>query len=208
MSLREELGARPDPAFRLMLPPGWSRFAPDDESRERLLLRARQRMMEAGRPDLYVAARRMLQEAFGQMREARVTDVFAAAEASDDALTIPASIVVTRLQAEPGQTLDRRIASLRQKYGAQPLDERKRIVYYERESPRPTDAGTIIVHERVYITPVPGSRRRRALRLTASFGSLESTPADARALVAMRELFDACVGSLSWAPPTTFEEAS
>ena len=52
MSLRDELGAQPDPEFDLELPKGWARHGVDDEALAAMLKAAKQRCMEAHQPQL------------------------------------------------------------------------------------------------------------------------------------------------------------
>lgn len=200
VSLRAELGAAPDPDFTLVLPPGWERRAVTAEERTGMQSAMRARLMEVHRPDLYARMRGLLDDAFAQMEQVSVVAMFLPGEARSGALAVPASLTASVLKAEPGSTLDALVAGSIRNEGAVALGGDKRILRAEREAPQAIDGETATVTTVVYLTPIPGSGRRRALQLTLVIMRPEDVPADDPPLVAMRALFDACVSTLSWIP--------
>ena len=60
---------------------------------------------------------------------------------------------------------------------------------------------TIANHSVVYMTPVPGSKRRRALVLVAGFARPLDVSVDSASMHAHRFLFDAVASSLTWRAP-------
>jgi hypothetical protein len=200
MSLREELGGAPDPEFTMLLPPGWERHAPTQETLERFTRVARGRMMEAGRPELFVELRRQIDGMFAQLQEARVVAFFAPLEPHPDTLFVPASLTATfRAATSPG-SLDAAVRTAMRQHDAQPLLGDARTIVFERQFPREMDGTSLVVHSRVYMTPVPGTERSRALQLVAGFGRPADAPADGVPLRRLRQLFDVCVSTLRWAP--------
>jgi|SRR5690625_1759150 len=198
--LRSELGAQPDPEFEMELPPGWSRRTPDKQTQEQMVGTMKQRFMKAHRPDLFAEAKAMVDQVFDDMRAKGVFAFFSADSADSDALFIPASLNASIRKAEPGETLDDVVRGLIQNQGATALFNDKRTIRFEHETQARLGTDTIINHTVVYLTPVPGAKRRRALQLVAGFGRSVDTPADHPSIASMRALFDACVASVRWRP--------
>lgn len=198
MSLREELGAAPDPEFEMLLPPGWQRHDPSPETLAAFTSAARRRMMDAGRPELYVEVRRQLDAMFDEMRERRVVAFFAPIEPDPDTLFVPASLTATFRSASSEEPLDAVVRSAVRQHGAQPLLGDPRTIVFERQFPRTMGDASIVLHSRTYMTPVPGTQRRRGLQLVAGFGRPADAPADGTPLLRLRQLFDVCVSTLRW----------
>ena len=199
--LRDELGVRPDPEFEMELPPGWSRSRPDDATLQSMLSDLKRRLMEAQRPELYAQAKSMLEQSFQDMRRNGVFAFFSATETDPGTLFLPASINASIRTAEAGESLDDMVRTLIREHGATSLLGEKRTVRAERERTVRLGTETIINHTVVYLTPVPGSKRRRALQLTAGFPRTLDAPADDPMIESMRLLFDTCVASLRWRVP-------
>lgn len=201
MTLRDELGVQPDPDFDLELPQGWARHGVDDESRARVLDGVRERCMQQHRPDLFAELRRQVEEAYADMRRGGVFAYFAPTDPGPSTLAIPASINASIRKAEPGRTLDDLVRSLIREQGAQPLLGDPRTLRFETERTARVGTDTVVSHSAVYLTPVPGTGRRRALALVAGFGRTPDVEPDAPSVQATRDLFDACVATLTWRAP-------
>lgn len=200
VSLREQLGGVPDPDFTFALPPGWVRREVSEQEQERMLSLTRARLMEAHRPDLYARMRQLVGQAFTQMRKVSTVAMFTAGDSAPDVAYMPASLTATIQHAESGQNLDAYVRSAIVSDGATPLMGDKRIMRVERESSETLDGEQMLVTTVVYMTPVPGSERRRALLLTLVIMRPPEAPADDAPLMMMKALFDACVSTLSWTP--------
>ena len=200
VSLREQLGGVPDPDFTLALPPGWVRREVTDEVRDGMLSKVRARLLDAHRPDLYGRMRQLVTEAFTQMRQVSTVAMFTAGDDAPDSAYMPASLTATVQHAEPGQNLDAYVRSAILSEGATPLLGDKRIMRVERESSETLDGEQLLVTTVVYMTPVPGSERRRALLLTLVIMRPPEAPADDAPLMQMKALFDLCVSTLTWTP--------
>lgn len=199
VSLREALGGAPDPDFGLVLPPGWERRDVTDAEQTRMLSQIRGRLMEAHRPDLYARMRVLVGDAFAQMRKVSTVAMFTPGD-SPDAVFIPASLTASIQHAEPGENLDGYVRSAIQRDGATPLLGDKRVMRVERETTDTLDGEQVLVTTVAYLTPVPGSQRRRALLLTLVIMRPLDVPADDAPLVQMKALFDLCVSTLTWFP--------
>lgn len=200
MTLREELGVRPDPDFDLVLPAGWARHGLDDATYAAMVAQVKRRCLEAHRPELFVEMTALLKEQFTQMRRAGVIAFFSPTDPGPDTLAIPSSINATIRHSQHGETLDDEVRMLIREHGAQPLMGDKTTVRFETEKVSRLGTETIVSHSAVYLTPVPGSRRRRALVLVAGFGRPVDVRPDSDSMNAMRFLFDTCVSTLRWQP--------
>lgn len=199
-SLRAALGADRDPEFAMLLPEGWARLDASDESRDLLLARLRERLMAAHRPDLWAAARASVERAFAGLRRSGGVAVMMQLEREGDAPFVPASVTAAIETGPDGATLDDLVAGLIAR-GATPLGEDRRFIRLETREVRTEEAVRIGLTTVRYLTPVPGSGRRRALLLTAVLPHEPDTPEDDPLLAATRFAIDAHVATLRWLPP-------
>nr|WP_274637716.1 hypothetical protein [Microbacterium bovistercoris] len=200
VSLREELGGTPDPDFTLALPPGWNRRDATPEEQERMTAAMRTRLMQVHRPDLYARMRQLLHEAFAQMEKTNVVAMFLPDEAAPEALYLPASLTASILHAPAAGSLDDLVREAVAREGATPLLGDKRFLRAEREQTQTLDGESGTLTTVVYLTPIPGSGRRRALQLALVIVRPQDVPADDEPMVQMRMLFDLCVSTLTWLP--------
>lgn len=198
VSLRHELGAPPYPDFEMKLPPGWVRRDIDDVTLASMRDDLKKRLMGEHKPQLFAEARALLDEQFETMRHNGVFAFFSATEQGPSTLWIPASIIASVRSAEPGETLDDLARVLIRSHGATALFGDKKTLRFEREKVVRVETDSFINQSIVYLTPIPGSRRRRALQLVAGFGRPLETPADAPSVNVTKLLFDSCVSSLRW----------
>lgn len=202
VDLRAELGAKPDPHFTLTLPPGWSRFDTSEGLEDDFRQKLRQRTMELHRPDLFVQADALLKQAFDGLKEAGAVALFMADEAGDDTAWLPASMTAS-IRAETAEhTLDQIVAQMIRKYDAQPVKGDNRWVRFEQERRQTIQSQELMVTLISYLTPIPAADRKRALELSVTIMRPVDVPADDEPMQVMRVLFDACVTSLRWHPPT------
>ncbi len=199
--LRDELGGRPDPDFVIDLPPGWARRDADAATRAAMEADLAARMLQLQRPDLLAQSRLLLRDAFATLEQNRAIAFYAPIEPRDDMLLLPGSIIASIRSGEGEITLDAMVQHAIRSYGAQPLLGDPRIVRFERERVEALQGERFVSTAIVYVSPIPGTRRRRALQLTASFARPVDVPADDVGARRMRALFDACVSTLRWVPP-------
>ena len=193
-SLREALGAA-DPTFDMRLPAGWVRMDASDASRDALLAQARPRFLSAQRPELWAQVRASIVRAFDELRRVRGEAIMLQLESSDDTPFVPASITATVLSAEQG--LDEHMAELIAR-GATALDGDRRFVRSETTDEVTQDGVRLGVTTVRYFTPVPGSRRRRALVLSAVLPHPPGIGDDDRLLAGTKLLLDAHVSTVRW----------
>lgn len=199
-TLRESLGVAPDPDFELKMLPGWERRSPDEADQAQLGQALKSRFMQMQRPDLYASASRMLTESYESMRSKGVIAYYAATSGDDDALLIPGSIMVTLRKSTPDASVDSYVRNLIANEGGQPLFGDKRVIRVERERVVDIEGSSMTRTGIEYLTPVPGSKRRRALQLVASFARPSTTPGDDPNIVSYKMAFDVCVSTLRWIP--------
>jgi hypothetical protein len=201
VSLRAELGAAPEPDFALTLPRGWGRTAVDEAAETMLAKQLRQRMMQAGRPDFEVAVRRMLRESFAALRENGAVAAFMPLDGTRDGLFVPASIIAVMRRGTPESPLDGYAQLAIRQHDAAPLMGDMRTMRFETESEREVEGEQIVISTTHYLTPVPGTRRRRALELMATYGRPQHLSREAEHPSALHALFDLCASSLRWLRP-------
>lgn len=199
-SLREAVGIEPDPDFDLELPPGWTRQEVGNDALDAMLTGLKRRFMEQHRPDLYAQMKSMVQNSFDEMSRNGVFAFFSATEPDEKTLAIPASMHASIRRSEVGGSLDDLARSLIQSQGATPLLGDQRVLRFEQEKTVRLGTETIISQSIIYLTPIPGAKRRRALQLVAGFGRTVGTPPDDPYVESLRTLFDACVSTLRWRP--------
>ncbi|NHI16038.1 protein TPRXL [Microbacterium excoecariae] len=206
-SLRAALGATPDPEFELTLPRGWERSEPSPEAEAALEKRLSRRFMEHGSPDgmrAFVQLRGMLRQSMTDMRAQHVVAYFApTGERSDVAFPVPASIVATIRSAPTTEEMDGYVKRLIVSEGARPMEANRSILRFERERIREEKGERIVLSSTVYATPIPGSRRRRALELVAGYGRPEDIPRDDETIRAAHAFLDLMVSTLRWRRPDT-----
>lgn len=200
-SLREALGATRDPEFELKLPDGWERHVPDDADKASLDASLKRRLMSVNRPDLHASLRVQLDQAFANMKEQSVVAYFAATKESESGAYLPGSIVATIRRSPSGESLDEYVTHAIREYGAEPLFGDKRFIRFERESTKTVDGGPLDVTTIVYVTPIPGSNRRRGLQLSATIVRDPETSADDRNVITWKTALDICVSTLRWTSP-------
>ena len=181
-SLRELLGGTKEPEFELRLLPGWERHSPGEADRAAMDAALKKRFMSINRPELHASMRVQLDQAYALMKQHQVKAYFAATAETDSLAIIPGAIVATTFHAHSGGTLDTHVAAIIRDHGAKPLFGDKRVV-----------ATTI-----VYMTPVPGSKRRRGLQLTATIARPMDMAATDEKFLAWKLALDVCVSTLRW----------
>ncbi|MER7797567.1 hypothetical protein [Microbacterium sp. NPDC096154] len=201
-SLREQLGAAPDPEFHLRLPAGWVRRTPDDASEAEMERLLRRRLMPINRPDLMAASRTLLRDSFRQMRDSRVVAMFLPLNDEElGYLPVPASMMAVIRQGTPEAPLDEYVEHLIRREGARPLFDDTRIMRCERETERDEGGQRIVMSGTSYVTPVPGTKRKRALEIVASYGRPVDVPRDNELIEAVHTLFDVTLSTLTWRRP-------
>ncbi|QIK76588.1 protein TPRXL [Nocardioides piscis] len=199
--LRAELGATTVPDFEMTLPPGWTRQAVDETTLDGMLGALRKRLMEAHKPQAYAELQPLVKQSFEAMRRQGAFAFFSPTEPDDSTVWLPASIIASERRAEAGQNLDDLARTLIREEGATPLAGDKRTLRFERERPVRVGSQTVISHSIIYLTPIPGTGRRRALQLVAGFGRVPEDASDDPFLMKTKYLFDSCVATLRWRAP-------
>lgn len=185
----------------MTLPPGWTRRPVDEATLQDMLAGLRQRLMKQHQPEAYANLSALVKQSFLAMQKDGAFAFFSATEEDDSTLWIPASIIASERRAEAGQTLDDLARMLIREYDATPLHEDKRTLRFERERQVRLGTETVISQSVVYLTPIPGTGRRRALQLVAGFGRPPGEAPDDPLLLQMKHLFDTCVSTLRWRAP-------
>ena len=80
------------PAFRMLLPQGWTAHRPDEQGQRQLLDEAAKKLAVAGRPELLVQLRAQAATAYRHLREQRAFLVIMPGEGTPQSLFLPATI--------------------------------------------------------------------------------------------------------------------
>lgn len=202
MPLRELLGAPADPEFELSLPTGWERHDASPESQALIVQRLRRRLMRAGGVDAmraFSALRDMLGQSMDDMRREGVVGIFAqsAADASTP-FPVPASIVAKIRSAPSAEAMDGYVKQLIVDEGAAALGRNRALLRVERERVHAEGDARAVLSSTLYVTPVPGTGRRRALELYAGYARPTDIPRDDEQIQFVHAVFDLMAGSLRW----------
>ncbi len=202
MSLRGLLGAQPDPEFELSLPKGWERHEASAESQALIEKRLSRQLMRVGSVDSMQAfgvLRNMLRQSMDEMRKQNVIGYFAPSGADlSTPFPVPASIIATIRSAPSAEGMDGYIKRLIVDEGAVPLGKNRALLRIERENVRGVGEEQVVFSSTLYITPVPGTRRRRALELLAGYGRPTDVPRNDEQIQFVHAFFDLMVASLRW----------
>lgn len=201
LDLRSMLNMDPPPEFAVELPSGWSRREVSDETLRDFEASLKRNLMQAHQPQTYAVLGPGLRDSFDKMRNAGAVAFFAPIDAPDDSPKIAASMIARYRRSEDGQPLDSHVRGLIRERGAQPLLDDPRTVRYEEAVDVKLGEGKFVNHSITYLTPVPGTRRLKALELVASLVRPSGLPMDSERLRAQKNLLDLIVASVRWVKP-------
>lgn len=195
--LREQLGLVSDPDFVIDLPAGWSRRDVTSDSMDSLLESLKRQFMQAHQPQMYGTMKRLVGEAFAGMKQSGAVAFYAPVDAPEGTFLMPVSIIARVRRAEGGSSLDSYVRQLIDQRSAKPLFEDMRTLRYEEKTEVRLEGEAFINNSVTYLTPIPGSSRKRAVEFVAS---LISSPRDENQewLAGQKSLIDLCVSSLRW----------
>ena len=199
-NLREQMNLPHAPSFEMELPPGWHRREVTPEALEELLKATKGTVMKAHQPQLYGALDQLIRQAFDGMKRSGAFAFFAPIEAKQESPSAFASLLARVRRSQDGSSLDALVSEYIRFKGAAPLLGDKRTLRYEEEDHVRIESETLVNHSITYLTPIPGSQRRRALELMASIVRPLAVPVDSPLIIAQKNLMDLCVSSLRWSP--------
>ncbi|MGP6170267.1 hypothetical protein ACTU6U_07990 [Microbacterium sp. A196] len=198
MTLREQLGMSAEPDFEIDLPAGWERRNVGDDDRAALEAALRKKFLSVQRPDLYAAVHAMVDDSYTAMSSAGAVAYYAATTGDENTLWIPGSIIVSTRTATADVSLDQMVSHAIREFDAQPLLGDKRFIRFERDEIVSVGEASIGLTTVEYLTPIPTTRRRRALHFTATVARPAEAGADDEQVAASKLLYDACISTLRW----------
>lgn len=202
MTLREQLGLSAEPDFEIDLPAGWERRDVGDDDRNALTAALRKRFLSMQRPDLYAVVHKLVDDSYAAMTSAGAVAYYAATTGDENTLWIPGSIIVSTRTATADISLDQMVTHAIREFGAEPLFGDKRFIRFERDEIVTVGEASIGLTTIEYLTPIPTTRRRRALHFTATVGRPVEAGPDDEQVVASKQVYDACVSTLRWLAPS------
>lgn len=203
-SLRAELtGGGPHvdlPEFRMLIPAGWKAYDTSVETEAELLKQASRRLMPAHRVDLQGLLAAQVSSALRQARAQGALAMVMPGPETAPALFAPASLLVLTREAPSAATMDSYVVDVIRRREGKPLDTDERFVrWVTRGTPEVNGErmGTYLVE---YLTPVPGSERRKALHMAYSLAHpLDVDPEQDKRMSAWITLMDVHVATFVWA---------
>ncbi|MDD7927974.1 hypothetical protein [Microbacterium thalli] len=204
MSLRDELLGRVSsiPAFRMIGPPGWElhEMAPDVE--QRLVARARERLMAAHQPVLFARLGPLVAEAFASARAQGAIFMIMPGAETPPGLLAPVTILGSLQRSTPSAPLDARVAEAIEHHGARALGDSRHFLRWEHRKRARIDGDEAETRTLVYLTPLPGTGRSSALQLTATLVQPIETDAEMDARIAdWIAMIDASVATFALVRP-------
>lgn len=197
MGLREQLGMSKDPDFVIDVPAGWSRRDVSSDSMDSMLESLKTQFMQAHQPAMYASMKRLVSEAFAGMKQSGAVGFYAPVDAPEGTFLMPASIIARIKRADGGASLDSYVRSLIDQRSAEQLFGDPRILRYEERTAVRVEGEEFINNSVTYLSPIPGSSRKRAVEFVASLISLPRDE-DPEWLAGQKSLIDLCISSLRW----------
>ncbi|HET8867118.1 MAG TPA: hypothetical protein VFM87_02195 [Agrococcus sp.] len=188
------------PAFRMLLPQGWTAHRPDEQGQRQLLDEAAKKLAVAGRPELLVQLRAQAATAYRHLREQRAFLVIMPGEGTPQSLFLPATITGIERVGTPEASVAEVVVDAIRRRGARPLDDTGRIVRWVERRDVTLDGDTAATTSIVYMMPIPGTEKRRAVQLTAVITHPTDLSADDEVLERWIALIDTHVATFSWEP--------
>jgi hypothetical protein len=199
-SLRQELGGRAGvPDFRFVLPAGWTTYDTSEQTEQELLAKARARLREAHRPDAYAILAGHVEKALAAARKQGAFMMIMAGDEAPPWSVVPVSILATVTHGTPEVSLDRMVADAIERRGARALDGSRHFLRWTDQRTVELTGESLGAYTVVYLTPIPGTKRRKALQLTATLAHpVDVDPLSDPQMTAWLELLDGCVATFAW----------
>lgn len=197
MGLREQLGMSKDPDFVIDVPTGWSKRDVTSDSMDSMLESLKTQFMRAHQPAMYTSMKRLVSEAFAGMKQSGAVAFYAPVDAPAGTFLMPASIIARVKRADGGTSLDSYVRTLIDQRSAEQLFGDPRILRYEERSIVPIEGEEFVNNSVTYLSPIPGSSRKRAVEFVASLISLPRDESQ-EWLAAQKSLIDLSIASLRW----------
>lgn len=186
------------PPCRMILPDGWIAVTPDEASKADLIDKARRRLAEAHRPDLYGQLRPLVDQAFTQLDRLDAFVVLMAGPDAPEWAFLPASVIGTIVESTAERPLSATVTHAIADYGAIPLGPNRQIVRWIRPGTVTIQTERMATTTLVYMIPVPGTQRTRAIQFTVPIAHPVDVPSDDDAIQRWVALFDAHIATFMW----------
>lgn len=183
-------------------PQGWElhEMAPDVE--QRLVARARERLMAAHQPVLFARLGPLVAEAFASARAQGAVFMIMPGAETPPGLLAPVTILGSLQRSAPSAPLDARVAEAIENHGARALGGSRHFLRWEHRKRARIDGDEAETRTLVYLTPLPGTGRSSALQLTATIVQPIETDDETNARIAdWIAMIDASVATFAWVRP-------
>lgn len=200
-SLRDQLGGGRQgiPEFRLSLPTGWTMYDTSGATERALLDRAKVRLREVHKPEAYAALESHVTAALAAARKQGAFVMIMAGEDAPRWSTVPISVLGTITEGASGVSLDAMVADAVERRGARALDGSRQFLRWTDRRSVEISGETAGAYTVVYLTPVPGSGRTKALQFTATLvHPNEIDPAEDPYMKSWLDLLDGHFLTFAW----------
>lgn len=182
-----------------MLPPGWTAHDVSKKTEEQLLGQARQRLMPSQRVDLLGSLQAQVAAALSAARDNGAFLMVMPGPETNENLFAPASMLAMVREGTADYSLDDVVTNIVQERGGIALDENQRILRWTEKRTAQTLDGEMGAFMVFYLTPVPGSQRRKALQLALTIAHPTSVEPDTDEMLrSWVTLMDAHVSTFRW----------
>jgi hypothetical protein len=183
----------------MALPQGWRMLETSTTTEAEMLDTARTRLREAHRPDVAAALEGHVTVALKAARDAGAFFMITPGEDAPSWSTVPISVLGSITEGAPGVALDSMVADAVERRGARPLEGSKQFLRWVDRRAVELSGEKVGAYTVVYLTPLPGSRRTKALQLTATFvHPTDTDPEEDEAMSRWMSLLDAHVLTFAW----------
>ena len=202
MSLRAELIGETvsEPSFAVLLPTGWEAHTPDFASVDERVDAAVAALPVASRGAALAALRETVASARAEAARADVIRVFSPSQVDEDE-AIPVSLVASWLLAPAGATASDLGATMVQRHGARPLDERGAILKWSAAKTATIEGAEVRTAGHGYLIRVPHEQKRALVFRSTILHRVDGTEIPDDGIDAMELVCDAIVASVRWKKP-------
>lgn len=151
----------------MLLPTGWTLNDTSVETEQRMLGEARSRLRESHLPDAYASLSENVRAALSRAREHGAFVLIMPGEDAPAWATVPVSVLGSITTGRPDVSLDQLVADAVERRGAVALDGSRLFLRWAERRTANVSGETVAIYTVVYLTPVPGSKRTKALQFTA-----------------------------------------
>lgn len=182
--------------FRVLLPPGWSRYRVDDDGRKAFIAKLSARVKQAGNPELDVRLRMLASAQWRRLEQTRTHSVYFADREIEGLAHLPLSLAVRQHMAPTGVVFADDLGTLT-RAAIETYDTAIGPVQrWQSEKPGQDDTAGITIRAVGYGFALPGPGERRGLVFSGTIPYPDD--ADPALVEGATELIDSIMETFRW----------